>query len=148
MDPTNQQFEQETLIDTANPEQTNSLVVENPPDSIEQNEQNPNSANPEPTPIEQETDLQSGEQKNASEKLEVFQDFLDKSYILQLPARPNEVTSQYKNRKLVYEAAMNDLKDHEKAFCIANVWANMTYLGVKYQKNVEENALKYAPQIC
>ena len=145
MDPLNQQFVQETTLET---EQINSLVVENPPESLEPNEQNLNLTNPRPTSMEQENDAQSGEQKNVSEKLEVFQDFMDKTYLLQVPARPNEVSSQYKNRKLVYEAAMNDLKDHEKALCIANVWANMTYLGVKYQKNVEENALKYAPQIC
>lgn len=145
MDLSNQQFEQENTLET---EQINSLLVENLPENLELNDQNLNLTNQQSTLIEQENDAQSGEQKNTSEKLEVFQDFMDKTYLLQLPARPNEVSSQYKNRKLVYEAAMNDLKDHEKALCIANVWANMTYLGVKYQKNVEENALKYAPQIC
>lgn len=64
----------------------------------------------------------------------------------ELQQRNNEVTSQYRNRKIVYENVLNDLKDHEKAVCYSNIWSNMIYLGVRYPKKLEELVMKYCPQ--
>jgi len=63
----------------------------------------------------------------------------------QLPIRNFEVGSQYMYRKEVYENVLNHLKDHNKAICYSNIWYNITYLGNKYSKNVEETVMKYAP---
>lgn len=36
-----------------------------------------------------------------------------------------------------------DLKDPQKALCIANIWANMKFLGNKYSEELTKAALKY-----
>ncbi len=62
------------------------------------------------------------------------------------PIRNYEVSSEYVNRKQVYENVMKHLNDRNKAICYSNIWYNMAYLGNKYSKNVEEAVMKYAPE--
>ena len=64
----------------------------------------------------------------------------------ELQPRNNEVSSHYRHRKAVYDAVLNDLKDHEKAVCYSNIWSNKIYLGVKYPAKLEEIVMKYSPK--
>jgi len=61
------------------------------------------------------------------------------------PIRNYEVSSEYVYRKQVYENVMKHLNDRNKAICYSNIWHNMTYLGNRYSKNVEDTVRKYAP---
>lgn len=72
-------------------------------------------------------------------------DFPKQTIIPELPMRNNEVYSQYKNRKQVYENVMKDLKDHEKAVSYSNIWFNMFYLKNRYSKSLEDAVAKYSP---
>ena len=84
--------------------------------------------------------------QNQTQNFEEFNQF-NQHFNSELQQRNNEVSSQYRLRKNVYENVLNELKDHEKAICYSNIWANKTYLGVKYPKQVEELVMKYAPKI-
>ena len=77
-----------------------------------------------------------------------FEDYnqFTQSFNSELQPRNNEVSAQYRTRKAVYDGVLNDLKDHEKALCYSNIWANKIYLGVKYPKKIEEMVVKYAPE--
>ena len=84
--------------------------------------------------------------QNPSQNFEDYNQF-NQHFNSELQPRNNEVSSQYRIRKLVYENVLNDLKDHEKAICYSNIWSNKIYLGVKYPKKVEELLIKYAPNV-
>lgn len=52
--------------------------------------------------------------------------------------------SQYLLRKQVYKNAMLDINDHDKAYCYANVYANITFLSSKYSNALTEKVMRYA----
>jgi len=62
-----------------------------------------------------------------------------------LPIRGSEVISHYQNRKFVYDAVFNALKDHDKAISYSNIWSNMHYLGTRYPLDVEQIVIQYGP---
>lgn len=84
--------------------------------------------------------------QNSAKPFEDFNQF-NQHFNSELQPRNNEVASQYRLRKAVYQNVMEDLKDHEKAICFSNIWSNKITMAVKYPKKVEELIAKYAPKI-
>ncbi|EAR93765.3 hypothetical protein TTHERM_00399370 (macronuclear) [Tetrahymena thermophila SB210] len=66
--------------------------------------------------------------------------------MVEIPMKQGEVMSQYLVRKQVYKNAFKDLNDHDKAYCYANIYANITFLYAKYPPSLTEKVMKYAPQ--